>query len=62
MRCIKQTERLVSEVVTASYDTFEEYADHCISLEDRGYKLLDAKAEIGTERMTAMYRRVRSKQ
>lgn len=60
MRCIKQTEILMAEVVTASYDSFEEYADHCISLEDRGYKLLDAKAEIGTEIMTAMYRRVRS--
>lgn len=62
MRCIKQTELLVAEVVTASYDSFEEYADHCISLEDRGYKLLGAKAEINTERMTAMYRRVRSKE
>ena len=61
VRCIKQTELLEAEIVTASYDTFEEYADHCISLEDRGYKLLNAKSEVGTERMTAMYRRVTSK-
>ncbi|MBU3811238.1 MAG: hypothetical protein H9893_06250 [Candidatus Niameybacter stercoravium] len=61
MRCIKQVEVLEAEIVTASYDSFEEYEDHCISLEDREYKLLDARAEIGGERMTAAYKRITSK-
>lgn len=62
MRCIKQTELLVAEVVTASYDSFEEYADYYISLKDRGYEVVTSKAIPFSEEMTAMYKRVRSKQ
>lgn len=61
MRCTKQIETMTVEVVTASYDSFEEYADHYISLQDRGYEVVTSKATPFSEEMTAMYKRVISK-
>lgn len=61
MHCRKEVETLIVEVVTASYESFEEYADHYISLQDRGYELVTSKAEPFGEEMTAMYKRVKSK-
>lgn len=61
MRCRKEVETMIVEVVTAAYGSFEEYADHYISLQDRGYELVTSMATPFSEEMTAMYKRVKSK-
>lgn len=60
MRCRKEVKILTIEIVTASYESFEEYADHYISLEDRGYEVVTSKATPFSKKMTAIYKRVKS--